>query len=130
MALLALIMAFSHPASASRPVSVFAFGRAGGKPIPFSVVIDTRGAVSITGAAPRHRDVVPKARLVELNRLAGEIGFTRMPSTPVSCPATSNDVAVRFVRIGLHAIRAHGTCAKRFNQIWTALNQAIAPTTS
>jgi hypothetical protein len=127
VALLALIIAFAHPASGNGPGSELAFGRAGGKPIPFSVVIAPNGAVSVTGAAPRHRDVVSKARLVEVNRLAAEIGFTRIASSPVYCPATPNEIPLRFVRIGRHTIRAHGTCVKRFNRIWTALNQAVAP---
>jgi hypothetical protein len=127
MALLAVLVALSHPAGSNPATSGFAFGRNGVKLTPFSVYIDPKGAVSTTGAAPRHRAVVPKARLAAVSRLAAQIGFTRISTNVEICSTASTDVPIRFVRIGSHAIRVHGSCDARFNRMWAMMNRAVAP---
>jgi hypothetical protein len=125
MALLALIVAFSHGGSPSPAARGIAFGRIGGNIIPFTVIIEQNGTVSAFGAAPRHQKMVSQARLAQIRQVAEQIGFTHMPQKVVLCPKTLPDVASQFVRIAKHTIRVHGTCVKRFNTLWAAVQRAV-----
>jgi hypothetical protein len=106
-------------------VTGFAFGRTGGNIMPFSVTIAASGTVTATGAAPAHVDAVTKQRLAILNRAALDARFRTLPAA-TSCPGTLPDVAAQFIRVGGRTVRVHGTCVKRFNRLWAALNDAAA----
>jgi hypothetical protein len=106
-------------------VTGFAFGRTGGNIMPFSVTIATTGAITATGPAPTHVDAVTKQRLAALNRVALDVRFTTLPAV-TNCPGTLPDVAATFIRVGGRTVRVHGSCVKRFNRLWTALNNAAA----
>jgi hypothetical protein len=122
-----VLIALSHPAGPNPATAGYAFGLNSVKLTPFSVDIDPKGAVAVTGAAPRHRAVVPKTRLAAISRLAAQIGFMRISTNVEICSTASADAPIRFVRIGVHAIRVHGSCDARFNRMWAMMNRAVAP---
>jgi hypothetical protein len=124
MALLALVLALAHPAAPAK--TGFAFGRAGGNIMPFTVTISTTRAVAVTGAAPEHASTVTKERLAALNRIAFMVDFATLPPL-TACKNTLPDIAAQWVRVGARTVRVHGTCLSRFNRLWTALNRAVAP---
>lgn len=117
MALLAVIVAFSHPG--------YAFGRTGGSIMPFTVAIAASGNVTSSGVAPQTVKTVSKARLANLARVATAIHFTKLPAL-TQCPGTLPDIASQFVRVGGRTVRVHGTCVPGFNRLLTALNHAVA----
>lgn len=103
----------------------FAYGRAGGNIIPFTVTIATTGAVRATGAAPDHVATLTKQQLADLNRIAYDVRFATIPVV-TACPDTLPDVAAQFIRVGGRTVRVHGGCVRRFNKLWAALDRAVA----
>jgi hypothetical protein len=109
--------------AASSPKTGFAFGRAGGNIMPFSITVSTAGVVRSTGPAPAHRARLTKLQLATLNRVAFQIDFEHLPVFS-ACPQTLPDVAAEFIRVGDRTVRVHGGCVKPFNRLWTALSRA------
>src|SRR5437868_5157855 len=109
MALLAVITALAQTG--------FAFGRAGGNIMPFTVSIATSGRVTATGAAPEHATMVSKLRLANLNRAVLDARFGTMPAV-TNCPGTLPDIASEVIRVGGRTVRVHGGCVVRFNRLW------------
>jgi hypothetical protein len=118
----AVLLAIVASAAGASAKTGFEFGRVGGNIRPFTIVIANTGAVTATGAAPAHTPAVTKQQLAELNRIAFEIAFDRLPLV-TSCPATLPDVAAQVIRVGGRTVRVHGGCLHRFNRLWTALNR-------
>jgi hypothetical protein len=109
-------------AADASPKTGFEFGRVGGSIRPFTVSIATSGAVTATGAAPTHRRLLTKRQLANLNRIAFDIDFQTLPAI-TACPGTLPDVAADFIRVGARTVRVHGTCLRRFDRLWAALQK-------
>jgi hypothetical protein len=107
------------------PRTGFEFGRVGGNIQPFTITIATTGVVRATGAAPTHVRTITKQRLADLNRIAFEARFARLPAV-TACPKTLPDVAAQFIRVGGRTVRVHGSCVRGFNRMWAALAKATA----
>ena len=115
MALLAIVAALAQTG--------FAFGRAGGNIMPFTVSIATSGRVTATGAAPAHTTKLSKLRLANLNRAVLDSQFEAMPAV-TNCKGTLPDIASQVIRVGGRTVRVHGGCVARFNRLWTAIDHA------
>lgn len=101
----------------------FAYGRTGGNIMPFAISVATSGIVRSTGPAPVHVGLVSKEQLANLNRMVVETRFSSLPAR-TECPGALPDVADEFIRVGIHTVRVHGSCLKRFNRLWAALADA------
>jgi hypothetical protein len=102
----------------------FEFGRSGGNIRPFTVTISATGVVRTAGAAPKHIAVVSKHQLTVLTGIALAVRFSTIPAV-TACPNTLPDVAAQLIRVEGRTVLVHGSCLKRFNRLWTALNRAV-----
>jgi hypothetical protein len=109
----------------AQPATGFAFGRSGGDIMPFRISISTAGVVTTAGPTTIGRRRLTKLQLAELNRVAFLTSFSTLPVT-TSCPGTLPDIASRFIRVGPHTVRVHGSCVPRFNRLWAALARETA----
>ena len=121
---LAALAALLAPTAGAASKTGFEFGRVGGNIRPFTIAIANSGRVTATGAAPTHAAAITKQQLANLNRIAFEIDFARLPAV-TSCPHTLPDVAAQFIRVGGRTVRIHGSCSHRFNRLWAALNKTV-----
>lgn len=120
----AALAALLAPVAGASPKTGFEFGRVGGNIRPFAITIATSGRVTATGPAPKHTSTITKRALANLNRVAFEIDFARLPAV-TSCPHTLPDIAAQYIRVGGRTVRIHGSCLKRFNRLWTALDKTV-----
>jgi len=121
-----LAAGIASAAASAAPVTGFEFGRTGGNIRPFTIRIDTAGAVHATGAAPAHRARLTKLQLAAINRAAFVNSFPTIPAV-TACPGTLPDIAAQLIRVGSRTVRVHGSCIARFNRLWAALNRATQP---
>jgi len=121
LVVLAALLPSTGSAAAKRG---FAFGRAGGNIMPFTVSISNDGVVHTTGAVTVRRQKLTLLQIAALNRVAATNGFSAMPAA-TNCPGTLPDVAATFVRVGARKVQVHGACVAAYQRVWTALAHAV-----
>jgi hypothetical protein len=118
-----LVAAALAPAAGASEKLGFAFGRVGGNIRPYTITIDNDGRIRVSGPVEVGRKKITAMELVNLNRAAIATRFSTLELT-YQCPRTLPDVAARFIRVGAHTVRVHGSCVVRFEHMWAALRRA------
>jgi hypothetical protein len=120
----AWLAAAAGSGAATVPAQGFAFGRAGGNIVPFTVTIAAGGRVHASGPVRVGRRMLTHAQLTALANVVAQARFTTLPAV-TNCPGTLPDVAATFVRVGVRTVRVHGDCVPRYTRVWNALTAAV-----
>jgi hypothetical protein len=123
LALCVLAAVLPSPASAAAQRG-FAFGRAGGNIMPFTISISNDGIVRTTGPVHVGRRKLTLQQIGTLNRVAATNGFSAMAAA-TNCHGTLPDVAATFVRVGARRVQVHGACVPAYQRVWQALARAV-----
>jgi hypothetical protein len=102
----------------------YAFGRAGGNIVPFTVTIGPTGAISASGPVKVGRKSLTRPQLAAL---AATIARARLTGLPVMrfCTGALPDFALKFVTAGGRTIFVRGSCSPRLTTVWNALASAV-----
>jgi hypothetical protein len=118
----ALAVASASAAVAASPR--YAFGRAGGNIVPFTVTIWPTGAVAVTGPARVGRRSLSRAQLAALAATVARGRLTRLPVMRF-CSGSHPDFALHFVTAGGRTVFVRGSCSPRLSHVWNVLAAAV-----
>jgi hypothetical protein len=100
-----------------------AFGVGGGSMVPYQVTIEPTGRVRTTGPFRPQRKRLSLAKVASLSRLVRHDFASGVRSR--QCSGTLPDVGSGFIRAAGRTVTVHGSCERRFTQLWDALAKAV-----
>jgi hypothetical protein len=106
--------------SATRPRPI-QLGFAGGNVAGYTISIRSTGRVTISGGFANVHRRIPVKRV---RRLGLEIQQAHLAKIRL-CPGVLPDFASRYIRLGTHTFRLHGTCEPRFQRVWNDVVRAV-----
>jgi hypothetical protein len=124
LALTAVAVALGVASAAAAASPRYAFGRAGGNIVPFTVTIWPTGVVAVTGPARVGRTKLTRAQLAALAATVAQARLTRLPVMRF-CTGSLPDFALHFVTAGGRTVFVRGSCSPRLSHVWNALAGAV-----
>ena len=117
----ALVVALAATSAASASPR-YAFGRAGGSIVPFTVTIGPTGRIAVSGPARVRRTTLTAA---QLSALAAVVARLAGLPTRTFCPGSLPDFASQFVTAGGRTVSVRGSCSPPLTRAWNALATAV-----